>query len=147
MATIYQEFIVDADAAQVWDALRDFRAVHTRLAPGFLTACSIDAEGARVLSFANGLVARELMVGLDEAHRRLAYTVTGSQAAHHHASAQVFDAGPGRSRFVWITDVLPDAAAAYVEPMMVQGAAAMKAALEAARPAAQVQKSSSGNPT
>ncbi len=134
MATIYKEFTVDADAAQVWDALRDFRAVHTRLAPGFLTACTIDAEGARVLTFANGLVAREVLVGLDEGHRRLAYTVTGSQAAHHHASAQVFEAGPGRARFVWITDVLPDAAAAYIEPMMAHGAAAMKAALEGAQP-------------
>jgi carbon monoxide dehydrogenase subunit G len=130
MATIYKEFIVEADAAHVWDALRDFGAVHTRLAPGFLTACSIDAEGARVLTFANGLVAREAMVGIDDAHRRLAYTVTGGKAAHHHASAQVFDEGNGRSRFVWITDVLPDAMAAYIEPMMVQGGAAMKAALE-----------------
>lgn len=130
MATVYKEFTVEADAAQVWDALRDFNAVHTRLAPGFLTACTIDAEGGRVLTFANGLVAREALVGIDDAHRRLAYTVTGGKASHHHASAQVFDEGPGRSRFVWITDVLPDAMAAYIEPMMVQGGAAMKAALE-----------------
>ena len=129
MATIYKEFIVEADAAQVWDALRDFDAVHVRLAPGFLTGCTIDAEGARVLTFANGLVAREVLVGIDDAHRRLAYTVTGGKAAHHHASAQVFEEGEGRSRFVWITDVLPDAMAAYIEPMMMQGAAAMKAAL------------------
>lgn len=130
MATVYKEFVVEADAAQVWDALRDFGAVHTRLAPGFVAACSLDAEGARILTFANGLIAREAMVGLDDAHRRLAYTVTGGRAAHHHASAQVFEEGEGRSRFVWITDVLPDAMAAYIEPMMVQGGAAMKAALE-----------------
>lgn len=130
MATVYKEFIVEADAAHVWDALRDFNAVHTRLAPGFLTACTIDAEGGRVLTFANGLVAREALVGIDDAHRRLAYTVTGGKASHHHASAQVFAEGPGRSRFVWITDVLPDAMAAYIEPMMVQGGIAMKATLE-----------------
>ncbi|MET3177750.1 UNVERIFIED_ORG: carbon monoxide dehydrogenase subunit G [Variovorax guangxiensis] len=130
MATVYKEFIVEADAAQVWDALRDFGSVHTRLAPGFLTACTIDAEGARILTFANGLVAREVLVGIDDAHRRLAYTVTGGQAAHHHATAQVFDEGEGRSRFVWITDVLPDAMAAYVGPMMEQGGIAMKKALE-----------------
>jgi len=130
MATICKEFIVEADAAQVWDALRDFNAVHVRLAPGFLTGCTIDAEGARVLTFANGLVAREVLVGIDDTHRRLAYTVAGSKASHHHASAQVFAEGPARCRFVWITDVLPDAMAAYIEPMMVQGAAAMKATLE-----------------
>ncbi|MGJ7534052.1 MULTISPECIES: SRPBCC family protein [unclassified Variovorax] len=130
MATVYKEFIVEADAAHVWDALRDFSAVHTRLAPGFLTGCMIDAEGARILTFANGLVAREVLVGIDDAHRRLAYTVTGGQAAHHHATAQVFEEGAGRSRFVWITDVLPDAMAAYIGPMMEQGGAAMKATLE-----------------
>lgn len=140
MATVYKEFIVEADAAQVWDALRDFNAVHTRLAPGFLTACTIDAEGARILTFANGLVAREVLVGVDDDHRRLAYTVTGGKAKHHHATAQVFAQGEGRSRFVWITDVLPDAMAAYIDPMMEQGGAAMKKALEA-------QNSSSGRPT
>ncbi|WP_422086474.1 SRPBCC family protein [Variovorax sp.] len=130
MATICKEFIVEADAARVWDALRDFNAVHVRLAPGFLGGCTIDADGARVLTFANGLVAREVLVGIDDTRRRLAYTVAGGKASHHHASAQVFAEGSGRSRFVWITDVLPDAMAAYIEPMMVQGAAAMKAALE-----------------
>ena len=130
MATIYKEFIVEADAGQVWDALRDFGAVHTRLAPGFLTGCELDGKGARIVSFANGLVARELLVGTDEANRRLAYTITGGKASHHHASAQVFTLGEGRSRFVWITDVLPDEFAAYIAPMMDQGGAAMKKTLE-----------------
>jgi carbon monoxide dehydrogenase subunit G len=130
MATIYKEFIVEADAQQVWDALRDFGAVHTRLAPGFLTDCQLDGQGARIVTFANGLVARELLVAIDEANRRLAYTVTDGKASHHQASAQVFAHGEGRSRFVWITDVLPDGLAAYVEPMMAQGGAAMKKALE-----------------
>lgn len=130
MATVYKEFIVEADAAQVWDALRDFGAVHTRLAPGFLTGCKLDGQGARIVSFANGLVARELLVAIDETNRRLAYTVTDGQASYHHASAQVFAHGEGRTRFVWITDVLPDGLAAYVEPMMVQGGAAMKETLE-----------------
>ena len=130
MATIYKEFIVEADAAQVWDALRDFGAVHTRLAPGFLTDCKLDGQGGRIVSFANGLVARELLVGIDEQSRRLAYTVTGGKASHHHASAQVFAEGEGRSRFVWITDVLPDELAAYIAPMMDQGGAAMKKTLE-----------------
>jgi carbon monoxide dehydrogenase subunit G len=130
MATIYKEFIVEADVAQVWDALRDFGAVHTRLAPGFLTGCKLDGTGARIVSFANGLVAREMLVGLDEANRRLAYTVTDGKASHHHASAQVFAQGEGRSRFVWITDVLPDTWATYIEPMMAQGGQAMKATLE-----------------
>jgi hypothetical protein len=133
MATIYKEFTVEADAAQVWDALGDFGAVHTRLAPGFLTDCKLDGQGARIVSFANGLVARELLMGIDEANRRLAYTITDGKASHHHASAQVFALGEGRSRFVWITDVLPDEFAAYVEPMMEKGGEAMKKTLEKQR--------------
>jgi len=135
MATIYKQFIVEADVAAVWDALRDFGAVHTRLAPGFLTGCKLDGQGARIVSFANGLVARELLVGIDEANRRLAYTVTGGKASHHHASAQVFAHGEGRSRFVWITDVLPDEFAAYIGSMMDHGGDAMKKALERKSPA------------
>ena len=135
MATIYKEFIVEADAAKVWDALRDFGAVHTRLAPGFLTDCKLDGQGARIVSFANGLVARELLVAIDEPNRRLAYTVTGGKASHHHASAQVFAHGEGRSRFVWITDVLPDEFAAYIGSMMDQGGDAMKKTLEQKSPA------------
>jgi hypothetical protein len=133
MATIYKEFTVEADAAQVWEALRDFGAVHTRLAPGFLTDCKLDGQGARIVSFANGLVARELLMGIDEANRRLAYTITDGKASHHHACAQVFADGEGRSRFVWITDVLPDEFAAYVEPMMEKGGEAMKKTLEKQR--------------
>jgi hypothetical protein len=77
-------------------------------------------------------VARELLVGIDDANRHLAYTITGGKASHHHASAQVFTLGEGLSRFVWITDVLPDELAAYIEPMMAQGGVAMKKTLEAA---------------
>ena len=35
MATIYKEFTVDAGIDDIWDALRDFNAVHQRLAPGW----------------------------------------------------------------------------------------------------------------
>ena len=35
MATIRIETTIDAAPEDVWDALRDFGALHTRLAPGF----------------------------------------------------------------------------------------------------------------
>src|SRR5690242_294649 len=38
MASIRKEFHLNVSAEEVWDALRDFYAVHERLAPGFLTA-------------------------------------------------------------------------------------------------------------
>ena len=113
----------------MWDALRDFNAVHQRLAPGFLTECRIEGD-KRTLTFSNGMVATEQLVGIDERARRLSYTVVGGRAAHHNASAQVFAEGPNRTRFVWITDVLPDEVAVPIGAMMDQGVVAMKKALE-----------------
>jgi len=128
MATIYKEFLVDASIASVWDALRDFNAVHQRLAPGFVVDCQ-PSEGSRTVTFANGAVAHELLVGIHETAHRLSYTVIGGKASHHMASAQLFDEGANRTRFVWITDVLPDALGDYIAAMMTQGAAVMQRTL------------------
>ena len=94
-------------ASEVWDALADVGALHTRLAPGFVTDCRLE-PGARVVTFANGLVARELIVDVDADRRRVAWSVVGGRLSHHNASAQVFDEGGGATRFVWIADFLPD---------------------------------------
>ncbi|MGH2524085.1 MAG: SRPBCC family protein [Anaerolineales bacterium] len=129
MATIYKEFTVEVGVDQVWDALRDFGAVHQRLAPGFVTACKVE-EGARVVTFVNGMVARELLVGIDESAHRLSYSAVGGKATHHNASAQLFAEGAGRTRIVWITDVLPNELAGFIDAMMEQGAGVMKRTLE-----------------
>ena len=138
MATLRHEFVVDAAPALVWDALRDFGAVHTRLAPGFVVACEMEQGGeVRHITFANGYDVRERLVGVDEQARRLAYTVVGGKAAHHHASAQVLAEPDGRTRFVWITDVLPHEAGGPIGAMMALGAAAMTKALGALGPVRQ----------
>lgn len=135
MATLRNEFVVDAAPALVWDVLRDFGAVHTRLAPGFVTGCVVEESGeVRHITFANGYDVRERLVGIDEQARRLAYTVVGGKAAHHHASAQVLAEPDGRARFVWITDVLPHEAAGPIGAMMALGAQAMAKALAALGP-------------
>ena len=128
MATIYKEFTVDAGIGDVWDALRDFNAVHRRLAPGFVVDCK-PGEGSRTVTFANGAIAHEVLVGVHEGMHRLSYTVVGGKASHHMASAQLFAEGDKRTRFVWITDVLPDALESYIDAMMTQGAAVMQRAL------------------
>lgn len=105
MTTVYREFNVEAGVERVWALLRDFGAVQ-HLAPGFVTDCRLE-EDTRIVTFANGLVARERLVGLDNSAHRLSYSAVGGKATHHHASAQVFADGAGRTRFVWITDVYP----------------------------------------
>ena len=131
MASIHKEVVIDARAEEIWDAVRDVGAIHTRLAPGFVTDTRLE-EGARTVTFGNGLVARELIVDLDDEARRLAWAVVGSpRLTHHNASLQVFDDGQGRSRVTWIADLLPDEAEPAIRGMIEQGMAAMKKTLEA----------------
>jgi uncharacterized protein YndB with AHSA1/START domain len=128
MASIHKEIIIDAHPDDVWDALRDFGAVHTRLAPGFVTDTKLDGD-ARIVTFANGSVARETLVDCDETRRRLVYAIASERLKQHSASAQVFAESDGRTRFVWITDVLPNEIAPYIDAQMDQGAVAIQKAL------------------
>ena len=70
MATNRRELFLGVPADKAWAAVRDFAQVHTKVAPGFLTALEID-KGDRVVTFFNGLVARERLVTLDDANKRL----------------------------------------------------------------------------
>ncbi len=128
MASLRREFTVDAPAARAWDALRDVWAVHRRLAPGFVTDCRREGED-RIVTFANGLVARERIVDLDDAAMRLAYAAHSERLAHHNAFFQVLADGPARCRVLWVADLLPHAAAGAIGAMMDAGVAAMRKTL------------------
>lgn len=128
MATIRKEIILTASPDAVWDVVRDVGAVHTRFAPGFVVDTVMEGAEARVVTFANGFVARELIVDVDEGARRLAYSARSERLAHHNASFQVLVEGEG-ARLVWIADVLPHEAALTVGGMMEEGIRAVAAAL------------------
>jgi carbon monoxide dehydrogenase subunit G len=128
MASIRKEIHIDARPETAWSALRDVGALHTRLVPGFVTDTRLE-EGARVVTFGNGMVARELIVDVDDGSRRVAWAVVGGRMTHHNASAQVFPNGAG-CRFVWIADLLPDEVAPAIAAMMEQGIAVIKQTLE-----------------
>jgi carbon monoxide dehydrogenase subunit G len=127
MATIIKHVSIDANPAEVWDALEDFGAVHRRLVPGFVTACELDGE-ARNVTFSNGTTARERLVTSDAATRRLVYAVVSERIRQHSASAQVFEDGNGKTRLTWTVDVLPNEVAPYISAQMDLGAAAMQKA-------------------
>jgi carbon monoxide dehydrogenase subunit G len=129
VASIHREVRIEAGPEVVWDALQDVGAIHRRLAPGFVTDVLLE-EGARVVTFGNGMVARELIVDIDDQARRLVWSVVGGQMTHHNASAQVFPDGEGRSRLVWIADLLPHELAPAISAMMDQGLAVIKRTLE-----------------
>ena len=128
MASIHKDIIIDANPADVWDAVRDFGAVHTRLAPGFVVDARLDGD-ARIVTFANGNVAREQLVDCDEARRRLVYAIANERVTHYSASVQVLADGETRSRLIWIVDVLPHEIAAHIDAQMDQAALAMQKAL------------------
>jgi carbon monoxide dehydrogenase subunit G len=129
MASIRKEILIDAPPEHVWAALRDVGAVHERVAPGFVVATRLEG-GARVVTFGNGMVARELIVDIDDEARRLVWAVVGTQLTHHNASVQIFADGEGRSRLVWIADLLPDELAGDIRAMIEQAATVMKPTLE-----------------
>jgi carbon monoxide dehydrogenase subunit G len=130
MASIRRETLIEAPAEAVWDAIRDVGALHTRLVPGFVVDTKLE-DGARVVTFGNGVVARELVVDVDDAARRLAWAVVGSpRLTHHNASVQVFAEGGRQSRVMWIADVLPHDIAAYMAGLLEQGLGVMKKTLE-----------------
>jgi carbon monoxide dehydrogenase subunit G len=126
MASIRKEILLDARPEDVWDAVRDIGALHTRLVPGFVTDTRLE-EGARIVTFGNGMVVRELIVDLDDQARRLAWSARG-RLTHHNASAQVFPDGEKRTKLVWTADLLPNEAAADIRAMIELGAAAMQKA-------------------
>lgn len=131
MASIRREARIQIKPEAAWDALRDVGALHTRLVPGFVTDTRLE-EGARVVTFGNGMVVRELIVDVDEAARRVAWSARSDRLTHHNASAQVFADGPSACRFVWIADLLPNEAAPAIAAMIDQGMAAIVETLEKA---------------
>jgi Polyketide cyclase / dehydrase and lipid transport len=131
MATLSKQIAIDSGAANVWSAIRDFSQVHTRVAPGFLTKLEMD-KGDRVLTFFNGLEARERLVTVDDEQCRLVYSVVEGRPTHYNASVQVFPEGDGRSRVIWTIDVLPNELGPTIGSMMEHALPIMKKTLEAA---------------
>jgi hypothetical protein len=132
MACIRKEIMIDVPPEEAWAALRDWGAVHERLVPGFVVDARLDGED-RIVTFFNGAVVRELLVDLDDAARRLVWSVVEGPYTHHNGAAQVFAAGDGQTRFVWIADLLPHDLAAMTDELMERGTSVIKRTLEAAR--------------
>lgn len=137
MASIRREVRIDARPETAWAALRDIGALHTRLVPGFVTDTRLE-DGARIVTFGNGMVARELIVDVDENARRVVWSAVGGRMTHHNASAQVFPDGAAGCRFVWIADLLPNEVAPAIAAMIEQGLAVIKTTLERTERAARV---------
>jgi hypothetical protein len=128
MASIRREALIDVPPAQAWDALRDWGALHQRLVPRFAVATEVDGRD-RVVTFFNGAVYRERIIDVDEASRRLVWSIVDGPYQHHNASAHVLAAPQGRTRFIWTADLLPDEAAERTARSMDQALKIIKQTL------------------
>ena len=131
MASIRSDTLINAPLEEVWAAVRDWGALHQRLAPGFITDTRLDA-GDRIVTFSDGAVVREVLVDLDDDAHRLVWTIVDGPYTHHNGSAQLFSVENGQTRFVWTTDLLPNELAAPTAERMQQGAIVIKETLETA---------------
>jgi Polyketide cyclase / dehydrase and lipid transport len=130
MATIRSELKTRAPASDVWSAIRDIGALHTRLVPGFVTDTKLE-PGARIVTFVNGMVLREPIVTLDDEARRLVWTVESGPASHYNAGLQVFELADGLTLVVWIADFLPDDIEGFLSRAIAASMAAMQRSLDA----------------
>jgi hypothetical protein len=130
MATIRSEIKTRAPASDVWSAIRDIGALHTRLVPGFVTDTKLE-PGARIVTFVNGVVLREPIVTLDDEARRLVWTHEGGRATHYNGALQVSDLADGLTLVVWTADFLPDDIGGFMSQAIEAGMAAMQRSLDA----------------
>lgn len=130
MASIRKEILIHASPEDVWDAVRDWGALHERLVPGFVVDTRLDGED-RIVTFASGMVVREVLIDLDDEARRLVWSIVDGPYTHHNGVAQVFSEGEDGARFVWTADLLPNELAEPTAEAMEQGTNVVKKTLEA----------------
>jgi hypothetical protein len=129
MASIHKEMLLAIPVEHVWAAVRAVGEIHTQFARTFVVDTRVDGT-SRLVTFANGMIVREQIVDIDERDHRFVYSIVDWQLTHHNASFQVFPAGSGRSRLVWIADLLPNELADLVDDFMEQGCAAIARTLQ-----------------
>jgi carbon monoxide dehydrogenase subunit G len=131
MASITREVAISIPAESAWTMIRDFGEVQ-RIVPGFVVACELDGDD-RIVTFASGRVARELLVDIDDTTRRLVYAEPTEPFITRNASLQVFSEGEGKARVVWIIDVLPNTYAAPMRESMEKALTIMKETMESSQ--------------
>lgn len=131
MATVRKTVAINRSANDVWDAVSDAGQLHTRVAPGMVVDTRLEDDGeVRIVTFANAVVLRELMISNDAETMRLAWSAQSEHWTHHNASLQIFSTGDDQCEAVWTADVLPHAAAVLMDQFLTAGLGAMKAHME-----------------
>ena len=116
-ATIYGSVTAKLSAEELWAKVADVGQISDLL--DVIHESSV-AGDTRSCKLADGGQLSETIVGIDEEHHRVAYTITDSPfpLEFHAASMRVVDEGNDKSTLVWITDVKPDAMVDGLGPMI-----------------------------
>jgi len=130
MATIRREVVLDCDLDSAWAILRDFGSGAVIFA-GPLVDCVREGSVRRV-TFAAGLSVQEQLITLDDSEKRLVYSVLDGPFSRHSASMQLIAEG-ARTKFVWISDFLPDEVAPGMLPLIEEGCRAIQKNLRSVR--------------
>ncbi|KJK50256.1 hypothetical protein UK23_11300 [Lentzea aerocolonigenes] len=130
MASISREIVIESSADDVWKVIGDFATGPSRMAPGFVVDTHPEEDGLRRVTFADGTVVRERLIGIDHDARRIVYSVVGGSVTpeHDNAAMQVVEEGD-KCRVTWIRDVLPDSLATPMAAAMTHGLTVMQKAL------------------
>ena len=127
MTRIRETIAIAAPPEELWDAIADFGAIHTRVAPGMVLNTQLEQDGAvRIVTFANGAVLHEQIVSLDHQARELVWTAQGGPWTHHNAWLVVTDRADGGGDVTWTADVLPDSAGEVIAGFVAAGLQTMK---------------------
>lgn len=105
MANITKTTYLSTDSDKVWEVLRDPSRANELVT--FLGEVTVDGN-KRVCALGDDTL-EELIVDIDDATRRIAYSIRRGpfEFEHHSAAMQAVPEGEG-TRFVWTTDFLPD---------------------------------------
>ena len=91
-------------------------------------ARALDGD-ARIVTFGNGMVAREEILSIDDRRHRVAWAILDAPFKHYSAAAWV-EPEAGGSHFVWTADLLPNELAGQVEEMMTAGIEIIRKTME-----------------
>lgn len=128
MATITRDITLEVSPEEAWRRIADVGAVNELI--DFVGEVTLEGDH-RSCSLGDDGVLDELIVTVDDANRRLVYSIQASPFGfdHHSASMQAVGDGDGRTRFVWITDFKPETVAPALEGAIDQAVESIRRVL------------------
>ena len=115
------------------------------MAKGFVVDTQLEGD-VRTVTFKNGVVAKERILGVDSQNRRMAYTILSDKLEYHSVALQVFAEANRQTRIIWTADMLPNEMETYLSEMTDRAIEAMKGTLEGDCPRNSCENSDTVNP-